>query len=376
MANWYYYDNDGRKQGLVTGGQLKRLAKAGQITPDTIVETEEGRTAPARKVKGLTFGESVQANTPPSNEQSWEKFLSITADDLRKDKTVVSAAGQHTPTQPQKQTAGTATPIQERIPTISKRFISAPAVAGLVASFGCAIVGGWFLVFSLITPADEFASREQKNQQLLAWAEKELEKAYDKWTELEVNNPVHLPAEESTEAFRTRVATQNEELKNVTDPLKRREILRRHTDENYDRDLQHTQALRAWSDHQEELSDVRASIARYQRQIMSAEQELQSIKAGREWKAKTLTWDSLLTPGQDYIYARRAFLLPLSIVLIVLALVWRPLYIGYVTACPHCRKYYATDWKSLWAGNHPLCHCKHCGFQWHYRYIDQPFIEK
>ena len=30
----------------------------------------------------------------------------------------------------------------------------------------------------------------------------------------------------------------------------------------------------------------------------------------------------------------------------------------------------------VWAGNHPLCHCKHCGFQWHYRYIDQPFIEK
>ena len=31
----------------------------GQITPETIIETEDGKTAPARKVKGLTFAESV-----------------------------------------------------------------------------------------------------------------------------------------------------------------------------------------------------------------------------------------------------------------------------------------------------------------------------
>ena len=59
MANWYYYNESGEKIE-VTGGQLKGLAKAGVITPDTMVETEEGKTAPARKVKGLTFGEPTQ----------------------------------------------------------------------------------------------------------------------------------------------------------------------------------------------------------------------------------------------------------------------------------------------------------------------------
>jgi len=59
MAKWFYHNGNGEKIE-VTGGQLKGLAKAGMITPDTIVETEEGKTAPARKVKGLTFGETIQ----------------------------------------------------------------------------------------------------------------------------------------------------------------------------------------------------------------------------------------------------------------------------------------------------------------------------
>ena len=57
MANWYYYNESGDKIE-VTGGQLKGLAKAGTITPDTIVETEDGKKARAGKVKGLKFAES------------------------------------------------------------------------------------------------------------------------------------------------------------------------------------------------------------------------------------------------------------------------------------------------------------------------------
>ena len=60
MSSWFYYDNDGQKRGPITGGQLKGLAKAGLITPETTVETEGGKTAPARKVKGLTFVEKMQ----------------------------------------------------------------------------------------------------------------------------------------------------------------------------------------------------------------------------------------------------------------------------------------------------------------------------
>jgi hypothetical protein len=48
MAKWFYY-NESNEKIEVTGGQLKGLAKAGMITPDTIVETEEGKTAPVRR---------------------------------------------------------------------------------------------------------------------------------------------------------------------------------------------------------------------------------------------------------------------------------------------------------------------------------------
>ena len=59
MANWYYYNEDGEKIE-VTSKELKQLALQGVITPETRIETEEGKTAPARKVKGLTFAETKQ----------------------------------------------------------------------------------------------------------------------------------------------------------------------------------------------------------------------------------------------------------------------------------------------------------------------------
>jgi len=65
MAKWFYYNESGDKIE-VTGGQLKGLAKDGQITPETIIETEEGKTAPARRVKGLTFSETQQSETVQS----------------------------------------------------------------------------------------------------------------------------------------------------------------------------------------------------------------------------------------------------------------------------------------------------------------------
>ena len=54
MSTWYYTNERGERIS-VTGGQLKGLAKTGKITPETIVETEEGKRAVAGKVKGLTF---------------------------------------------------------------------------------------------------------------------------------------------------------------------------------------------------------------------------------------------------------------------------------------------------------------------------------
>ena len=73
MSNWFYYDNNGQKQGPVTGGQIKELAKAGTISPDTIIETEEGKSAPARKVKGLTFSQKTTCSVSlPSQHVSQE----------------------------------------------------------------------------------------------------------------------------------------------------------------------------------------------------------------------------------------------------------------------------------------------------------------
>ena len=65
MATWYYYNEKGDKIA-VSGGQLKGLAKAGLITPETLVETEEGKTAPARKVRGLTFAAPEPAQSVES----------------------------------------------------------------------------------------------------------------------------------------------------------------------------------------------------------------------------------------------------------------------------------------------------------------------
>jgi len=66
MAKWHYYDSNGQKQGPFSSGQLKWLAKNGKITPETTIENEDGKTAPAGKVQGLTFLAPVQpAKMPP-----------------------------------------------------------------------------------------------------------------------------------------------------------------------------------------------------------------------------------------------------------------------------------------------------------------------
>ncbi|MCL2710519.1 MAG: type II secretion system protein GspG [Planctomycetaceae bacterium] len=70
MSTWFYYDSNGQKQGPVSGGQLKGLAKAGMISPETIIETDEGKKATAGKVKGLTFVEPVQHQVAPSQPRA------------------------------------------------------------------------------------------------------------------------------------------------------------------------------------------------------------------------------------------------------------------------------------------------------------------
>jgi len=105
MTNWHYYSESGEKIE-VTGAQLKALALKGIITPETLVETEEGKTAPARKVKGLTFAEMVTATDSvidkvseevtspagiydilPNNSVAQESGITATFDNLQSTKT-------------------------------------------------------------------------------------------------------------------------------------------------------------------------------------------------------------------------------------------------------------------------------------------------
>ncbi|MDR1960416.1 MAG: DUF805 domain-containing protein [Planctomycetaceae bacterium] len=60
---WYYYDDDGEKQGPISPAQLKALAANGMITPETMLESEDGRTGKAGKLNGLSFPE------PPSDDK-------------------------------------------------------------------------------------------------------------------------------------------------------------------------------------------------------------------------------------------------------------------------------------------------------------------
>lgn len=64
MANWFYFDNDGTKQGPINDYQLKALVRRGVITTETHIETASGQQVTAEKIKGLPF---PTASMPPSN---------------------------------------------------------------------------------------------------------------------------------------------------------------------------------------------------------------------------------------------------------------------------------------------------------------------
>ncbi|MDR0522601.1 MAG: hypothetical protein LBH00_12230 [Planctomycetaceae bacterium] len=53
MANFFYFDSTGTKQGPVTSAQLKVLTQQGIITPDTRLETDTGHTGQAKQIQGL-----------------------------------------------------------------------------------------------------------------------------------------------------------------------------------------------------------------------------------------------------------------------------------------------------------------------------------
>jgi len=64
MADWYYYDFSGRRQGPVDSDTLKRLALLGEVVPYAQIETEDGRKSTAGRIHGLEFSALLPASSP------------------------------------------------------------------------------------------------------------------------------------------------------------------------------------------------------------------------------------------------------------------------------------------------------------------------
>ncbi|MDR1290884.1 MAG: GYF domain-containing protein [Planctomycetaceae bacterium] len=83
MTNYYYYDNIGQKHGPIDFAQLKMLALQGVITPETIVENENGKIQNANEVNGLQplFPQSKTESLPHSQTDDlkstkfWRNFF-------------------------------------------------------------------------------------------------------------------------------------------------------------------------------------------------------------------------------------------------------------------------------------------------------------
>ena len=70
MANFYFTDADGNRQGPLTPEQIQALADRGTITPDTLLESEAGHTGKAGQIRGLKFDTT---KPPPSTDNSGAK---------------------------------------------------------------------------------------------------------------------------------------------------------------------------------------------------------------------------------------------------------------------------------------------------------------
>lgn len=68
MTDWFYYDEEARKQGPYSGGQLRGLVRQGIIEPKTVIETAEGERFLAEEVKGLMPAQpSASPSSPEAN---------------------------------------------------------------------------------------------------------------------------------------------------------------------------------------------------------------------------------------------------------------------------------------------------------------------
>lgn len=75
MANWYYFDEKGKKIGPVESSMLKTLVHVGVITPETILENESGTRYQAFKVKEFGLERPKEPTPPPPTLTPSQKKL-------------------------------------------------------------------------------------------------------------------------------------------------------------------------------------------------------------------------------------------------------------------------------------------------------------
>lgn len=76
MANFFYTDENGTKQGPLTPEQLQALINQGIITPDTLLESEAGHTGKARQIRGLNFP-AVEPSLSTDNSSAEKKSVDV-----------------------------------------------------------------------------------------------------------------------------------------------------------------------------------------------------------------------------------------------------------------------------------------------------------
>lgn len=65
MANFFYFDANGQKQGAFSEQQLQALAAQGVIMPNTPLETEGGHKGTAGQIPGLVFNTAAHSSSAP-----------------------------------------------------------------------------------------------------------------------------------------------------------------------------------------------------------------------------------------------------------------------------------------------------------------------
>ena len=74
MANYFYTDADGNKQGPLTIEQLQALAEREIIKPDTPLTTDGGHTGLARQIRGLNFNATAESPSFTQTSQAAQQI--------------------------------------------------------------------------------------------------------------------------------------------------------------------------------------------------------------------------------------------------------------------------------------------------------------